>query len=53
MPSLVNRLTRFARSSQGRSTIQKAMDRFGGGAAKRGRAGRRSGAGRTRPRRKH
>ena len=31
MPSLINRVTRFARSSQGKSLIQKATDRFSGG----------------------
>jgi hypothetical protein len=31
MPSLIDRVTSFGRSPQGRSLIQKATDRFSGG----------------------
>ncbi len=31
MPSLINRVTSFGRSPQGRSALQKAMNRFTGG----------------------
>jgi hypothetical protein len=34
MPSLIDRVTRFARSPQGKSLIQKATDRISGGSEK-------------------
>jgi hypothetical protein len=53
--SLMNRVTRFARGPEGRSALQKAMDRFGGGKgggrSTRGRSSRRT-AGRGRARTK-
>jgi hypothetical protein len=48
MPSLIDRVTRFTRSPQGKSLIQKATDRLSGGSKPKGRgkgkpAGRRRG----------
>ena len=37
MPSLFDRVTRFGRSPQGTSLIQKATDRFSGGSNQKGR----------------
>jgi hypothetical protein len=34
MPTLIDRVTRFARSPQGKSLIQKATDRVSGGPKK-------------------
>jgi hypothetical protein len=44
MPSLMDRLGGFARSSQGKSLMQKATERFTGGA---GGSGRGSGRGKS------
>jgi hypothetical protein len=40
MPSLIDRVTRFARSSQGQNIMDQVTSRFGGNAAK-GRSGTR------------
>ena len=37
MPSLIDRVTRFARSPQGKSLIGKATERFSGGSQAKGR----------------
>jgi hypothetical protein len=50
MPSLFDRVNRFARSPQGKSLIQKASERFSGGSKQQGR-GKGKQAGRRRGRR--
>jgi hypothetical protein len=56
MSSLFNRVSRFGRSPQGQSMLQKAVSRFGGGGSapkgRGGRARRRPTAGRARAGRK-
>ncbi|MBN1530086.1 MAG: hypothetical protein JW895_13570 [Thermoleophilaceae bacterium] len=46
MPSLIDRVTRFARSPQGKSLIQKATDRISGGTQAKGKGGRQTRRGR-------
>jgi hypothetical protein len=47
MSSLMNRVTRFARGPEGRSALQKAMDRFGGGRSTKGGGRSTKGGGRS------
>ncbi len=46
MPSLIDRVTRFARSPQGKSLIEKATDRISGGSQAKGKKQRQGRRGR-------